>query len=294
VLKIRSLKVILLSLLIAAGSLAALPPSASPQVDALPEIGLEELLDIANVDAPPLGTGLSIHADFPAEEPFILGGVPIHSFTATILPTGGVKMQHANTAQESTGTAAADECTDPTYLQSVATWRSGDMPIKWRFNKRSVPDGMNAFLAKRAMRKAHQVWPRAHTNCNENSDNAFRFNFKGVTGKRVAYDGINTVDFGRLGSNSLAVNYTWYSGGRILEVDMRLNKFDHPWTAKRQGPNRYVVRNVVAHELGHQLGLEDLSDPHGQLTMFSKIFKGEVGKTTLGKGDIRGADKVSP
>lgn len=292
--QIRSIKLALLSAVVAAGALAGLPSSASSQSDTLPLISLEQLLDIARVDAPPLGTGLKVHADFPAEAPLVLDGVPIYSLTADILPTGGVKMQHANTAQESTGSAAADECTDPTYLQSIALWKSEDMPVEWRFNKRSVPNGMNAFLAKRAMRKAHQVWPRVQNNCDEKGSNNFRFNYKGVTGKRIDYDGVNTIDFGGLGSTSLAVNYTWYRNGHILEVDMRLNKFEHPWTAKHQGPSRYVVRNVVAHELGHQLGLEDLSDPHGELTMFSKIFRGETAKTTLGKGDIRGADAVSP
>jgi hypothetical protein len=52
--------------------------------------------------------------------------------------------------------------------------------------------------------------------------------------------------------------------------------------------------NVTTHELGHQVGLDDLGDPHGGLTMYGIIDKGEMSKTTLGFGDLKGAWAVSP
>jgi hypothetical protein len=51
---------------------------------------------------------------------------------------------------------------------------------------------------------------------------------------------------------------------------------------------------VAVHEIGHTLGLDDLSKPHGSLTMFGVIGKGELRKTSLGKGDVRGAGLIEP
>lgn len=271
------------------------PQAASSQVDTLPSLSADELLSIVGLDSMPDEVGLLAHVDFPDENPLLLDGLPVYSFTAALTPEGNVEMREMAAAAETTGgPAAADECTDPAFVPSSALWTSEDMPIAWRFHKGSTPPEVSQFLAKRAMRKAHRVWPNSLSNCSGADRLSFRFNYLGGSARTVKYDGTNLIEFGQLDSGALAVNYTWYKGDRILEVDMRLNKGDYSWTARQEGKSRYNVANVVTHELGHQIGLEDLSDPHGSLTMFARIDRGETDKLTLGRGDLKGASLVAP
>ena len=287
----RLLKTLLAASLLSTTIVPFIGGGASSQVDALPSIPAADLLRMANVDAPADGVSLRLHLDFPEDAPLLASGVEIYSLTATIGPDGVSRVERAATAQEATIAPAADECTDPAFSPSSAVWGAGDMPIQWRFRKGSTPDDISTFLSKRAMRQAHRVWPRAKTNCNDGDTVSFRFDYLGGSARSIKYDGTNLVEFGSL-DGPLATNYTWYRGDDILEVDLRLNRA-YSWSA-RDGKNRYNIQNVVAHELGHQIGLEDLSDPHGALTMFGRIFKGETSKLTLGRGDLKGAGFVSP
>ena len=137
------------------------------------------------------------------------------------------------------------------------------------------------------------MWPQAKSRCKNNPSNSFRFDYAGRTTRKAKYDHKNIVEFARLGSGALATNYTWYTNNRILEVDFRVER-KFRWSNNPKHGRRYQIANVAAHELGHQVGLDDLSDPHAQLTMFGRIGAGEMGNLSLGWGDIRGAKDVSP
>lgn len=291
----KATKVLVTVALAAMVGAAALAPAASSSIETLPSITKALLLDIARVAPPPPGIGLRIHADFPDGAELDLGGLPLHSLTADITPLGGVQVIEAHAASSSTGSTNIDPCQDRTFVPMGVKWRAGDLPVEWRFRMNSTPSDMGQSGTRYALKKAHRTWTDKLTNCKERDEINFRFKYAGTTGKSPGYDGINMIDFGKLGSKALAVNYTWFKDGRILEVDMRLNKTDYRWRQQTTTkPNRYIVSNVAAHEIGHQIGLADLSDPHGGLTMFARISAGETSKTRLGRGDIKGASFVSP
>ncbi|HEX2296184.1 MAG TPA: matrixin family metalloprotease [Actinomycetota bacterium] len=261
----------------------------------LPDLQATGLLDAAAVALPPEGVTLQLHADFPAEAPLESGGLAFTSVTADVSPAGELTMLSATPATPAeTSTPRLDECTDPTFEPTGPRWYEGDLPVEWRFRRGSVPEGVGRFRSQYSLQAAHQVWSRARTVCKAKDDVSMQFSFAGPTARRVGYDGVNVADFGPLGAGALAMSYTWYQGGHILEVDLRLNRHDYRWTNRPGGKNRYQVANVAAHEIGHQLGLDDLADPHGALTMFGRISRGETSKTTLGRGDLRGASALSP
>ena len=261
----------------------------------LPSLAAEELLAMAGVPLPPEGVTLQLHADFPTEAPLSVDGLAFTSLTADVTSGGGITMLSATpaTAGEAT-TTGLDECTDPAFTPTGPRWYAGDLPVEWRFRRGSAPDGVGRFRSQYSLQAAHQVWSKSKTVCKAGDRVSMSFTFAGPSKRKVAYDDVNLVDFGHLGAGALAMNYTWYQGGHILEVDLRLNRHDYRWTNRPGGKNRYQVANVAAHEIGHQLGLDDLGDPHGALTMFGRMSKGEMGKTTLGRGDLRGAAALSP
>lgn len=269
--------------------------SSAEVVPAFPSLTAELLLDIARVDAPPPGIGLQVHADFPAEHPLVLDGLEVYSLTADITPEGTVLTRSVLTEAESASTGAGiGECEDPSFVPTGVTWRGDAMPILWRLDRRSTPTYMKEVKTRLTVRSAHRVWPQAQSACADRDHYSFSYNYLGHTARNPKYDHVNIVDFGALGQGALATNSTWYtSTNKIVEVDLRLNKVDYRWS-NVEGVNLYQVREVVAHELGHQIGLDDLGSPHEGLTMFGKIGRGELKKVTLGRGDLRGADALSP
>ena len=290
----RRFTVTALAAMVLAGSLMSTTGSAQTAV--LPSLTEELLLDIARGPAPAPGMGLQVHADFPKENPLELDGLAIYSLTADITPEGSILTRSVLTSADF-ATAAGEgvgECDDPAFLPTGVVWAADSMPILWRFDRRSTPEELKVEKTILNVRSAHRVWPQAQSNCADKDHYSFGYNYLGHTAKNPKYDGTNIVDFGALGQGALAVNSTWYtSSNKIVEVDLRLNKVDYAWTNVR-GVNRYQVRNVVAHELGHQVGLDDLGAPHNGLTMFGQIGRGELNKVTLGRGDLRGANAIAP
>ncbi|UCB42733.1 MAG: matrixin family metalloprotease [Dehalococcoidales bacterium] len=102
-----------------------------------------------------------------------------------------------------------------------------------------------------------------------------------------------------LNPNAIAVTAVWIDGyNHIVEADMAMNT-DLPWAQDNSvtDPDNetadtataYDVQNIVTHEAGHFLMLEDLySRPAGEQTMYGRGSLGELKKRSLEDGDIAG------
>ena len=125
--------------------------------------------------------------------------------------------------------------------------------------------------------------------------------------------GPNTVSFRNLNDpGSIGVTTAWYysSSRAIIKFDLILNTDPgNTWSISSRPPNcseypvdtclgvqtAYDVANITTHEVGHTLMLNDLYRSRDrELTMYGYGKTGELKKTTLGLGDIKGLNKIYP
>lgn len=109
-------------------------------------------------------------------------------------------------------------------------------------------------------------------------------------------DGENIIVTGNLASNIIGVTSFWYNPAtkQVVDADMVLNYDDFDWSTSAGGtPGEMDVQNIVTHELGHFLVLDDLSSPKTfDLTMYGFSDTGEIKSRTLGVGDELGVVKL--
>lgn len=116
---------------------------------------------------------------------------------------------------------------------------------------------------------------------------------------RAKYDRQNIIAWGRTSGSALAVTYTWYYPGTGLaaETDTIFNsKFPWYWqSSKCTDANSYDAQDILTHELGHWMGLDDTyTDAYVDNTMYGYGSKGEVKKNTLTTGDTQGIQAIYP
>jgi hypothetical protein len=300
----------------------------APQVEAANDEPIEvtrgELFRLAGIQPVPPGTAMRIHFDGDDKTGFLVDDVPIASMSARVGGDGTVVVEHAipldSVVRDRTDAIEANECVDPAFLPLGDTWDQSQMPIAWRFNARTVPKRLHRSAVLRDIKRAHAVWPRAKSACPQKSDSSLAFVYAGRTRTGTRLNGINVVEIGRLGPGVIAATFHWLDEGRIMDSDIRLAR-GAGWTTispvqpkrnflaaagtrsvdsfsgrggSRNRYRRYIVANVLAHEIGNQIGLEDLEDPHGDLTMYGLIARGETEKLSLGAGDVFGAWLLNP
>ena len=117
-----------------------------------------------------------------------------------------------------------------------------------------------------------------------------------TTVSRQAYDGKNIIAWGRTSGSALGVTYIRYfsSTGLVVDVDTIMNKkFKWSWSNSNTcaDTNSYDSENIMTHEIGHWIGLDDEYDAANfqYATMYGYGSKGEVKKNTLTTGDNAGA-----
>ena len=107
-------------------------------------------------------------------------------------------------------------------------------------------------------------------------------------------DGENIIVKGDLASNIIGVTSFWYNPAtkEVVDADMVLNYDDFAWSTN-DTPVDMDVQNIVTHELGHFLVLDDLSSPKtSDLTMYGFSGSGEIKGRTTGLGDELGVTKL--
>jgi len=109
-------------------------------------------------------------------------------------------------------------------------------------------------------------------------------------------DAINTVGFGSLSSGTVGMAYAWANSSNVItEFDLVLST-GYQWDLNKTATgdcggvtSKFDVRDIIMHEIGHPLGLNDKSATadHAQ-TMHGYAAYKELYKRTLADGDKKG------
>jgi hypothetical protein len=128
---------------------------------------------------------------------------------------------------------------------------------------------------------------------------SFRFMYGGHA-TSTAYninDGVNIICFRKMGNKAnVARNFIHHdASGKICDSDIVFNT-DHKFSATDACPkNCYDIQNVLTHELGHSLSLNELKKRiYADKTMYWKEMKGETKKRSLDMDDIEGIAFLYP
>lgn len=185
-------------------------------------------------------------------------------------------------------------------LDSYATtgpagWRLPSS-IVYTLNPSSVPSSVGSSNLTLIADKSFTAWTSSFASGSPVSITKSSLN-TAVT--RAVRDGKNIVAWGNASASALGVTYIWYNTLTkvVVEVDTIMNKkFAWMWnggTSMCANSNIYDAQNIMTHEFGHWLGLNDhYTLDYANNTMYGYGSKGEVKKDTLTSGDIVGMRTV--
>jgi len=168
------------------------------------------------------------------------------------------------------------------------------LPANWTYNLNpaSVPSTVDGANLAAIAGNGFSDWHTA-------TGNAVNFTRGSDTSKnRQAYDLQNIVAWGRTSGSALGVTYIRYNSATkvAVDVDTIMNKsFKWYWSASSSCAYSgvYDAENILNHELGHWVGLDDTYTASFQdNTMFGYGSTGEVKKNTLTAGDSAGASQI--
>jgi hypothetical protein len=162
-------------------------------------------------------------------------------------------------------------------------WNPDVMPIGYEINVIGTPDCYQEF---NCIIESFETWV-------SDPQSFIEYTFSGYTGEKEAYDGRNVVSWDYLDGpgGTLAYCVTWYSiiTLEIEEFDITFDEFE-TWSDSGE-EDKFDIRQLGTHEIGHSLGLNDLYDPQDRdETMYGSEdgLPGQTYKRTLYVGDVAG------
>jgi hypothetical protein len=159
--------------------------------------------------------------------------------------------------------------------------------IRWygfpvNYNITNSPSGVSFDDTKDEVESAFETWDSVNGNV--------------AVGNFFEYDATatNTVSWSSIdGSGGIiaTASVSYYPHNKTI-VSFRI-VFDSgdPWGINKS--EKFDIQNIAAHEVGHVVGLDDLSSPKDcWLTMYRYGRKGETSKRDLGLGDVLGMQEL--
>ncbi|HEV8361252.1 MAG TPA: matrixin family metalloprotease [Candidatus Thermoplasmatota archaeon] len=176
----------------------------------------------------------------------------------------------------------ADACTSSAYALTGWSW-----PNKVSMKVDPTNSGLSATGVVSAFGSSGSAWDQATGasiwgGVTQNTGGA-------SAGKK---DGTNQIGFKMGGGNTIAVTYTWSSGGTAVESDGKYNT-QFPWSLTGEA-NKMDVQNIGTHEIGHTFGLGHPANTPANscLTMYAYADYGETQKRSLETGDKNGIGAI--
>lgn len=171
------------------------------------------------------------------------------------------------------------DCTSDSYSFWI-----GPQSKRWDYRyATSNNDGLSSSAVISAWNAANNVWD------NQVAADIWGTYTTGGSGSSVGVrDNINQIGFRSFGGGTLAAQYAWSSGGKIIETDGGYNTAVTFSTNGASGT--YDLQGIAAQEFGHGFGLghSSTSSSSACLTMYPYGSSGDTSKRTLGSGDIAG------
>jgi len=231
---------------------------------------------------------------------------------------------------QDTEVATGGLTTDPSYSYGGILWQdpngadNSGIPyyVNLNFSTLKSPNLTNT-AARNAITNSFRTWVDSQDTKVLSTKGSLLYKDAGLTaltGGRL--DGKNVISWKPLRTGYIAVTYVWYytATGYIAEFDILLNN-SYAWSYSEpnmtgvaydpNGPandgiggtygdpvntgvtNTFDVRDIMTHEAGHTLMLNDLYDStDADLTMYGYASYAELKKDTLGYGDFLGLNAI--
>lgn len=207
-------------------------------------------------------------------------------------PLRGFEVQNALDATAQAAVTGYPGCSSTAYSPTGYKWST---PWVWRYNSMYQTDS----TALSAIQEAVNLWTVGADRCTgQIYTSSFVSSYAGTTslGQSAGatnvcspYDGTSVVGWGNTPTGVLAETCVNWPNGRAIEADVRIptGYIFYTGSSTTGCSSRYDLRQIVAHEVGHVVGLGHVGVATNQI-MKDSFGYCETGQRLLAPGDIAG------